>query len=196
MKLPNTGQAVIIDLGEGSDIHPRDKYGVATRLARWALVRDYGMKFAYRSPEFETVTITGNKATLTIDCFGSTLRPFGMKEAVGFAICGEDKVWHWALGRIIGNDQVEVWSDAVATPVAVRYAWADNPRGNLFANNGLPVTPFRTDDFEPSTKTKAAAKPAAQLPPSGKDPLSNKSAYHENNPNAVGCWPVRSDGGR
>jgi sialate O-acetylesterase len=154
LKLPNTGQAVIIDIGEGRDIHPRNKRDVASRLARWALVRDYGMRFPYRSPEFKSIEINGNKATLTFDCFGSSLRPFDVDQAVGFAVCGEDKVWHWAKGTLQGKDKVEVWSDKVTAPLAVRYAWADNPVCNLFSNDGLPVTPFRTDNFEMTTRPK------------------------------------------
>ena len=154
LALPNTGQAVIIDLGEGKDIHPKNKHDVAARLVRWALVKDYGLKFAYRSPEFKSVAIAGNKATVTLDCFGSSLRAFDVTEARGFAVCGEDKVWHWATGKVVGKDRVEVWSDAVAAPIAVRYAWADNPVCNLTSAEGLPVTPFRTDDFEMITKPK------------------------------------------
>jgi sialate O-acetylesterase len=156
LRLPHTGQAVIIDLGEGKDIHPRNKRDIASRLVRWALVQDYGLKFPYRSPEFKNLQIVGNKATLTIDCFGSTLRAFDVQEARGFAICGADQVWHWASGKIIAPDQVEVWSDAVPAPLAVRYAWADNPVCNLFSNDGLPVTPFRTDNFELTTKPQPA----------------------------------------
>ena len=154
LKLPNTGQAVIIDVGEGKDIHPRNKHEVAARLVRWALARDYGLKFPFRSPEFKSMTIAGSAATITIDCFGSTLRPFDTKDAKGFALCGEDKVWHWAKGEILGPDTVRVKSAQVAKPVAVRYAWADNPVCNLFSNDGLPVTPFRTDDFPMSTTPK------------------------------------------
>jgi sialate O-acetylesterase len=157
LKLPNTGQAVIIDIGEGRDIHPRNKYDVASRLVRWALVKDYGLKFPYRSPEFKDVAFAGNKATVTLDCFGSNLRAFDVAEAKGFAVCGADKVWHWATGKIVGRDQVEVSSDQVAAPIAVRYAWADNPVCNLFSADGLPVTPFRTDDFDMITKPKPAA---------------------------------------
>ncbi len=161
MKLPNTGQAVIVDLGEGKDIHPKNKHDVAARLVRWALVKDYGMKVPYRSPEFKNMEIAGNKVTVTFDCFGSILRPFDVLEAVGFAVCGEDKVWHWAKGRVFGTDKVQVWNDKVAAPIAVRYAWADNPVCNLASREGLPVTPFRTDDFEMITKPKPApeAKP-------------------------------------
>lgn len=156
MKLPNTGQAVIIDVGEGKDIHPKDKYAVASRLVRWALVKDYGLKLPYRSPEFKGMEIKGNKALITLDCFGDKLRPFDVKEARGFAICGEDKVWQWANGEIRGSDKVEVWSEAVPKPVAVRYAWSDNPVCNLATMQGLPVTPFRTDDFELTTKPQPA----------------------------------------
>ena len=163
LKLPNTGQAVIVDLGEGKDIHPRNKHDVAARLVRWALVKDYGMKFPYRSPEFKTMEINGNKAVLTFDCFGSSLRPFDVDQAIGFAVCGEDKVWHWAKGTMQGKDKVELSCDKVANPIAVRYAWADNPVCNLFSNDGLPVTPFRTDDFDMTTKPKTP-------PPTGQRP--------------------------
>jgi sialate O-acetylesterase len=148
MALPNTGQAVIIDLGEGKDIHPKNKHDVAARLVRWALVKDYGMKLAFRSPEFKSLQIQENKAVVTIDCFGSTLRPFDVEEAVGFALCGEDHVWHWAKGKVVGGDRVELTSDAVAQPIAVRYGWANNPVCNLASKEGLPLTPFRSDSFE------------------------------------------------
>ncbi len=155
MKLPNTGQAVIIDLGEGKDIHPRNKHDVAARLVRWALVRDYGMKMPYRSPEFKNLEIRDNKAVVTFDMFGSSLRAFDVEEARGFAVCGNDHVWHWAKGKVTGKDQVEVWSADVPSPVAVRYGWADNPVVNLYSNDGLPVTPFRSDSFPMTTEPKA-----------------------------------------
>jgi len=154
MQLKNTGQAVIIDLGEGKDIHPKNKQDVAARLARWALVKDYGMKLPYRSPEFKKLTVDGNKATVTLDCFGSKLRPFGVDEVKGFAVCGSDKVWHWATGAVVGNNDVVVSSPEVAAPIAVRYAWADNPVCNLYSAADLPVTPFRTDDFQMITMPK------------------------------------------
>ena len=162
LSLTNTGQAVIIDVGEGNNIHPKDKHDVAARLVRWALAKDYGMKLPYRSPEFQKVTMAGNKALVTFDCFGSKLRPFGVSEARGFAVCGADKVWHWAAGKIIGANKVEVSSPEVVAPVAVRYAWADNPVCNLFSNDGLPVTPFRTDNFEMITKPKGSPQTAVK----------------------------------
>ena len=150
----NGGQAVIIDLGEGNDIHPKNKRDVAERLVRWALVKDYGLKLPYRSPEYKSVQITGNKAVVTLDTFGATLRTVDVAEAKGFVICGEDKKWVWAQAKIVGKDQIEVSAAGVAKPVAVRYAWADNPVCNVYTTDGLPVTPFRTDDFEMLTKPK------------------------------------------
>jgi sialate O-acetylesterase len=156
MALPKTGQAVITDLGEGKDIHPKNKHDVAARLVRWALANDYGIKIPFRSPEFKRLEIQGSKAVVSIDCFGSSLRPFDVPEAVGFAVCGEDRVWHLAKGKVLGADKVELECDKVPAPVAVRYAWANNPVCNLASQEGLPLTPFRTDDFEMTTKPKAA----------------------------------------
>lgn len=159
MQLTNTGQAVIIDLGEGKDVHPKNKHDVAARLVRWPLVKDYGMKLAFHSPEFKSFTVNQNKMTIVFDCFGSKLRPFGTYEVKGFAVCGADKVWHWASGKVVGENKVEVSSDEVSSPVAARYAWADNPVCTLFSSEGLPVTPFRTDDFEMTTKPKTKISP-------------------------------------
>lgn len=157
--LPNSGQAVIIDLGEGKDIHPKNKHDVAARLVRLALAKDYGIQVPFHSPEFKSVAFNGNKAVVTLDLFGSELRPFDVAEAIGFTVCGEDKVWHNAKGRITGKDQVEVSCDQVAKPIAVRYAWADNPVCNLASKDGLPLTPFRTDTFEMTTRPKAPNAP-------------------------------------
>jgi sialate O-acetylesterase len=154
LALAKTGQAVIIDLGEARDIHPRNKYDVASRLVRWALVKDYGLNFPYRSPEYTSAEFTGNRAVVTINCFGSSLRAFDVTDVNGFAVCGADRVWHWATGKIVGTNQVELTSPQVAAPVAVRYAWADNPVCNLVSADGLPVTPFRTDSFPLTTQPK------------------------------------------
>jgi sialate O-acetylesterase len=147
MKLPNTGEAVIIDKGEANDIHPRNKQDVAKRLARWALARDYGVQVVYRSPLYKSLELVDNKATITFDHIGSGLRTFDVSEVRGFAIAGEDKKFVWAEAKIVAPNKVEVWSDKVSQPAAVRYAWADNPVCNLQNKEGLPVTPFRTDDW-------------------------------------------------
>ncbi len=150
----NGGQAVIIDIGEGKDIHPKNKRDVGERLVRWALARDYGVKVIYRSPEFKSMKVEGNKAIVSFDTFGSSLQTFDTKEIKGVAVCGEDKHWVWADATVAGPDKIAASSPKVAKPVAVRYAWADNPVCNLFNKEWLPVTPFRTDDFEMVTKPK------------------------------------------
>ena len=154
LHLANTGQAVIIDLGEGNDIHPRRKEPVAQRLVRLALHHDYGATdLVARSPEYRTQTLEDDRIVLTFENFGSPLRTVDTDRPDGFAICGEDQAWHWASARIISDNQVEVSSEAVPLPVAVRYAWANNPRCNLYSRAGLPVTPFRTDDFPITSPT-------------------------------------------
>lgn len=147
-KLPNTGQAVIIDIGEGQDIHPRNKQDVAKRLARWALARDYGVKVSYQSPTYQSLKIKDGKAVVTFQHVAGGLKAFDVAEPRGFTIAGSDKVFHKAKAKIVGNNTVEVWSSDVAEPVAVRYAWADNPVCNLYGRDGLPATPFRTDDWK------------------------------------------------
>lgn len=152
--VPASGQAVIIDLGEAADIHPKNKRDVAERLARLALAKDYGIAMPHRSPEFKSLAVNGNKAVVTLDTFGSKLRAMDVKEVKGFAICGADRKWVWATANITGADTVEVSAESVPQPVAVRYAWADNPVCNLFSVEGLPVTPFRSDDFPMITAPK------------------------------------------
>lgn len=153
MSLPNTGEAVIIDLGEGNDIHPKNKYDVAARLVRWALAKDYGIEnIEPQSPTYSEMSVAGGKATVKFDHVGGGLRTVDVGDVLGFAICGEDHKWVWANAKIKAADSIEVWNDAVAKPVAVRYAWANNPVCNVYSKVGLPVTPFRTDDFPMTTK--------------------------------------------
>lgn len=147
-RLPNAGQAVIIDLGEGRDIHPRDKRTVANRLARWPLANEYGFDMACQSPRYKEMEVVGHKVRIMLDHVSAEgLWSFDTKEVIGFSIAGEDRKFVWAKAKIIDRNTVEVWSDEVKTPVAVRYGWAQNPKVNLYDRNGLPVTPFRTDDW-------------------------------------------------
>ena len=145
LSLPNTGEAVIIDAGEGRDIHPRDKQTVASRLVRHALANDYGFDMVPASPIFESMDVEGNVATITFSSIDEGLYSFDTRDVVGFAVAGEDGNFVWADAKIVGKDKVEVSAEGVETPVAVRYAWAMNPIANLYDRNGLPVTPFRTD---------------------------------------------------
>lgn len=145
--VPNSGQAVIIDAGEGRDIHPRDKQTVANRLARIALARDYGKDIHYQSPRYQEMTIEGSDVLITFDYVTEKgLYAFDTKEVLGFTIAGEDGKFYPAKAEIVGKNRVRVSSDQVAKPVAVRYGWADNPVLNLYDRDGLPVTPFRTDN--------------------------------------------------
>jgi sialate O-acetylesterase len=146
-RLPNTGQAVIIDIGEGKDIHPRNKEDVGKRLARWALAKDYHVEIPYSSPLYQSMEVKDGKVVLTFDQVGGGLQTFDVNEALGFTIAGPDKKFHNAQAKVIGPNQVEVWSDQVTEPASVRYAWADNPIVNLYSREGLPATPFRTDDW-------------------------------------------------
>ncbi len=146
-KLPNTGEAVIIELGEASDIHPRNKQDVAKRLARWALANDYGYDIPFRSPTYQSMTIKDGKATLKFDHVGGKLDTFDVREPIGFAIAGEDRKFVNAKAKITGKDTIEVWSEDVKAPVAVRYAWANNPICNVQSSEGLQMTPFRTDEW-------------------------------------------------
>lgn len=146
-QLENTGEAIIIDLGEAADIHPKNKQDVAKRLARWALARDYGFEIVHRSPIYQSMEIKNNKIVVTLDHVGGGLDTFDVREPLGFTIAGEDQKFVSAKAKIISANQIEIWSDGVTMPVAVRYAWADNPVCNVQNREGLPVTPFRSDDW-------------------------------------------------
>lgn len=153
-RLPNVGEAVIIDVGEGRDIHPRNKQTVADRLARWALAKDYHKDIQFTGPAYQTMKIEGNKIILTFDHVGQGLYAFDTREPQGFTISGENKKFVRAEAKIINSTTMEVWSSDVENPVAIRYAWADNPVCNMYNRDGLPMTPFRTDDWPGVTAGK------------------------------------------
>lgn len=148
LSVPNTGLVVTIDIGEWNDIHPLNKKDVGKRLALSARKVAYGEKdIVYSGPLYESMRIENNKIILSLTNTGSGLMAKGSDELKGFAICGKDRKFVWANAEIRGN-KVVVWSDEILNPVAVRYAWADNPVGaNLFNTEGLPASPFRTDEF-------------------------------------------------
>ena len=173
LALPKTGQAVLIDIGEEKDIHPRNKKDVGERLALIALASDYGKEIPFSGPVFKSAEIAGDKIRLTFNGTASGLVATALpathdvktiahetaplvrnspgSELEGFAICGQDRNWVWAQAKIEGQSVV-VWSDKVPAPVAVRYAWADNPTANLYNAAVLPASPFRTDDFPAMTR--------------------------------------------
>jgi sialate O-acetylesterase len=146
LDLPNTGMAVIIDIGEAKDIHPRNKQDVGKRLALWPLAKIYGKNVVYSGPLFKRMNIEGNKAVLSFDHVGGGLIAKGGGPLKGFAVAGADRKFVWADAKIDG-DKVVVSSNAVSAPVAVRYAWADNPVCNFYNKEELPASPFRTDSW-------------------------------------------------
>ena len=146
LALPNTGMAVIIDIGDANDIHPKNKQDVGRRLALWALANSYGKKLVYSGPIYKTMKTKGNQIILHFDHVGGGLVARPDEPLKGFAIAGADRKFVWADAKIEG-DSIVVSSSEVSAPVAVRYAWADNPVCNLYNNEGLPASPFRTDDW-------------------------------------------------
>jgi sialate O-acetylesterase len=175
LAVAHTGQAVTIDVGEAGDIHPRNKQTPGRRLADAALAKVYGKDRPTSGPSLAGVTLGGGKAVVEFDNTGGGLvaKPVPATHPIttippkseplvrnapnshleGFALCGADGAWKWA-DAVIDGETVVVWNPQISEPVAVRYAWADNPTVNLFGKNGLPAVPFRTDNFPLSTAGK------------------------------------------
>jgi sialate O-acetylesterase len=146
LREPQTGMAVIIDIGDAKDIHPRNKADVGHRLALWALANTYNQKIEYSGPIFSSFKIEGQKIRVKFTHTSGSLKTSDGGAPKGFAIAGDDHKFVWADARIEG-DEVVVWSSSAMKPVAVRYAWADNPVCNLYNKLDLPASPFRTDDW-------------------------------------------------
>jgi sialate O-acetylesterase len=178
LKLRNTGEAVITDCGNEYDIHPTPKEPIGHRLALLARAKTYGEKVACSGPEYKSLKVDGNKAVLSFDHVGGGLmtqelvptserknkngtiaaawRVKAKSEGaplIGFTVCGKDQTFHTAKAEIAGNTVV-VTCDAVSEPVAVRYGWDNHPLCNLYNRDGLPASPFRTDDFPGITAPK------------------------------------------
>ncbi|HUU26431.1 MAG TPA: sialate O-acetylesterase [archaeon] len=151
LSIPNTGMASAVDIGEAQDIHPKNKQELGRRLALAARALVYKEKLVYSGPVYKSMTVEGDKCYLSFTHPGDGLTVKGGEPLKWFTIAGEDKKFVPARAWIMG-DKVIVWSEAVAQPVAVRYAWADNPESaNLYNKAGdqaaLPASPFRTDDW-------------------------------------------------
>ena len=144
LRLPDTGMAVTIDIGDADDIHPRDKQTVGKRLGAIARRHLYGEAIAYSGPVFREMRISGGKAEVVFDFSDGGLKTLDGDPPSGFAIRATEGPWHWAEAEIAG-DTVLLWNDAVVEPAAVRYGWANNPAVNLYNGAGLPAVPFRTD---------------------------------------------------
>jgi sialate O-acetylesterase len=164
-RLPNVGLAVTIDVGDPKDLHPHRKAEVGQRLALWALGTTYKQPIVYSGPLYDSMKIEGNSIRLRFTQVGGGLLANGGGPLEGFAIAGADRKFYWADAAIQGN-AVIVSSAQVPQPVAVRYAWNDGPICNLFNKDGLPASPFRTDDWPGITvpKPRAWIFPTVSIP--------------------------------
>lgn len=149
LALPNTGMVVAIDLGEWNDIHPLNKKDVGKRLSLLAQKMACGNdQIISLSPLFKSMEVEGSNIVLTFKNTGSGLMSQGRGELKQFSISGKDRHFVWGEAKVVGTNRVIVSSKYVPHPVAVRYAWANNPDGaNLYNNEGLPAAPFRTDQW-------------------------------------------------
>ena len=163
IEMPHTGMAVGIDCGDPVALHPQNKKPIGIRHAYLALKEVYGKDIVASGPRYLNQKIEGNKIVLNFDSTGSGMMPAKPGRLDAFAIAGADKKWHWADAEIAGN-KVIVSSKDVPTPVAVRYAWAMNPsqRNLLYNKEGIPASPFRTDNwplFDPNDSAVRVEKP-------------------------------------
>jgi sialate O-acetylesterase len=152
LSVPATGMATAIDIGDADDIHPRNKRDVGRRLAAVARARVYGESVEYAGPTYESHTVEGNAVRIRFS-HATGLRTPDAAPPIGFAVAGRDRVFKWAVAWI-EDGTVVVMSPEVSNPVAVRYAWGDNPAVNLTNSAGLPAFPFRTDDWPGVTQPK------------------------------------------
>jgi sialate O-acetylesterase len=154
--VPNTAMAVITDVGNAADIHPKQKEPVGARLALAARAVAYGEAVEYSGPVYESMSVDGNRVVLRFTHAGKGLdTKYGA--ALGFTVAGEDRKFYNALAEVRG-DRVIVWCDKVDRPVAMRFGWANCPVCDFWNRDGLPASPFRTDDFPMITGPKKPAQ--------------------------------------
>ncbi len=159
LRLPNTGMAVTLDIGEAKNIHPANKQEVGKRLSKWALNSVYGQKGAVSGPRYVSHEIIGPHIVVKFSHTDGGL--VGREGLQGFVVCGADHHWQPAQARIEG-DKLFVFCPSIAKPVAARYAWEEMPPVSLWNGAGFPASPFRTDDFKPEADAEVI-RPA--LPP-------------------------------
>ncbi len=147
LKIPNTGMAVITDITNLRDIHPAEKKNVSARLALWARAKVYGEKgLVYSGPLFKSVALEGDKARVAFDHVGGGLVTNDGQPPTWFEVAGDDHIFYRAEAEISG-DTVVVKSARVAAPKAVRLGWNERAVPNLANKEGLPASPFRTDNW-------------------------------------------------
>lgn len=153
--IPDSGMAVLNDIGEARDVHPKNKVDAGKRLSLWALNKVYAKDLVPSGPLYKEAKLEGSEVTITFDHVGSGLMT-GHKHLMGptketkeplkhFQICGRDGEWKWANAQITGKNNVLVFHPSISQPTEVRYAWATNPKGgNLYNKEGLPASVFKT----------------------------------------------------
>ena len=152
LKIPGTGMAVITDLvGNIGDIHPRDKLDVGNRLALWALAKSYGKKdLVYSGPLYKSMKVEGGKVRLHFAHAGGGLKSRDDKPLSEFQIAGADGKFV-AAKAVIDGDTVVVQSAGVASPTQVRFGWHKTANPNLVNKEGLPASPFQTNNWQGGT---------------------------------------------
>ena len=161
LRLPKTGMAITIDIGETGNIHPKNKQDVGRRLAHWALATVYDQKVESSGPLFEKHEVRGSEIVLHFTHARGLIAKDG--EPTGFQIAADDQKWQPAVAKIVG-ETVVVSNPSITKPAAVRYAWENDPKCNLYNEAGIPASPFRTDDWKieppPPVQPRAPRKTA------------------------------------
>ncbi len=158
LSVPNTGMAVLYDIGEGKDIHPHNKMDVGKRLSLWALRNDYNVVTPVSGPLYKSKAINGSKIEIEFDEVGDGLmvgrkvllnETYEVSEPLKwFEVKGKDGVWKEAQAKITSKNKIEVWNKEVSNPQHVRYAWTAYPEGaNLYNRDGLPAAVFTTENY-------------------------------------------------
>ena len=159
LTIPETGMAVLNDIGEARDVHPKNKVDAGKRLSLLAFNRVYGKDLVCSGPLYRDAQVQGRKVVITFDHVGSGLM-VGRKHLMNptvkvqeplkrFQICESDGQWKWANAEIVGRSSVAVWHNEIMKPAEVRYAWSPNPEGaNLYNKEGLPTSVFKTGDLQ------------------------------------------------
>tara|TARA_B100000767_G_scaffold274575_1_gene308038 strand:- start:3508 stop:4947 length:1440 start_codon:yes stop_codon:yes gene_type:complete len=152
LQTENTGMAVTLDIGSEYTVHPPEKILVGKRLAYWALAKDYNLGgISFSGPVYKSLDIKGDKVIVNFDYAQNGITSYN-KPIVGFEIAGSNKVFYKANAKVIrgygsNRSKLEVSSDSVENPVAVRYGWKNYLKGNLYNSQGLPASSFRSDDW-------------------------------------------------
>ncbi|MEO8111751.1 MAG: sialate O-acetylesterase [Ginsengibacter sp.] len=153
LSLPNTGMAVTIDVGEADNLHPHNKLAIGNRLGITALKIAYGIDSVEISPVYKNMQVDGD--SIIVNLTGKIICKDKYGYVRGFSIAGADSLFHWAKAFVRNDNSIVVYNSSIQSPVALRYLWSSNPGDvDLYNKDGLPVAPFRTDNFKGITAGK------------------------------------------